>query len=271
MGLVVYKVSYIIDEKEVDVIDSNWKYFVILDGCRYDYFKDVYKEILGNMGNLQKARSSSLGTPGWLRGTFMNRDCKDIILLTTLVKFNLKLPEHTLFKAVNVWKKGWSDSLGTTPPNAVNRAFLEEVRQHPEKRFIIHYQQPHTPYITIGGEPSNSIAQYFNTDEVKKHKKLLNLIPQSVAWTIKKWLKKSPGLPIESYYRLHGKKGLIIVYKNEIRGVLTYVKKLIDSYPGKWIITADHGVTVGERGRYGQCHIDIKEVREVPWLELDNT
>ena len=68
----------------------------------------------------------------------------------------------------------------------------------------------------------------------------------------------------------HGKKGLIEVYKNEIKLVLTYAKKLIDSYPGKWLLTADHGVRIGEKGRFGQCRINVKEVYEVPWMVIDS-
>jgi len=261
--------NYIINDKQIDILKEDWKYLVIVDGARYDYFKEVYKEILGIKGNLKKAKCTSLGTPRWMKETFENKDCKDIIILTTSINFDYRLPNHTFFKAVKVWEKGWAKELGTTPPKAVNDAFLKEVKKYPNKRFIIHYMQPHTPYVTIGGQPSNTIDKHLKEERTENHKYISNLISERTAWTIKKWLGKKPNLPIEEYFMKYGKQGLIDVYKNELRNVLTYVKHLINSNKGKWIITADHGVRVGEKGRFGQCHVNVKEVYEVPWLEIN--
>ena len=261
--------NYVIEGKQVDILKEDWKYLALLDGCRYDYFKELHMEIL-DRGNLKKAECTSLGTPRWMKETFEGKDCKDIIILTTSINFDYRLPNHTFFKAVNVWKEGWSERLGTTPPQAVNKAFLKEFDKHPTKRFILHYMQPHTPYITIGGQPTNTIAKHLAQERTESHKYLSDLMSESTAWTIKKLLGRKPTLPIEAYFMENGKKGLKEVYKNEIRLVLTYVKKLIDSHQGKWVLTADHGVRVGEKGRFGQCHVDVKEVREVPWMVIDN-
>jgi len=260
--------NYEIGYKKFDILKEDWKYLAILDGCRYDYFKEVYKEILGEVGYLQKARCSSLDTIQWQKDTFKN--CKDVIYLNTTINFDYRFETNTFFKVVHVWKNGWSSELGTTPAKAVNKAFLKEFAKHPTNRFLIHYMQPHTPFVTIGGQPSNTIEKHQNMERTEPHKYVSNLISESTAWTIKKWLRRKPNLPIEKYFMEHGKQGLIGVYKNEIRLVLTYAKKLIDSYPGKWILTADHGVRVGEKGRFGQCHIDVKEVREVPWMVIDS-
>jgi len=260
--------NYIINNKRIDILKQDWKYFALIDGTRYDYFKEVYKEILGDKGYLLKAKCTSLGTPRWQKETFKN--CEDIIYLNTTINFDNRFPTHTFFKVVNVWKKGWSKEFGTTPAKAVNDAFIEQVKKHHDKRFIIHYMQPHTPFVTIGGQPSNTIKKHLELERTENHKYLSNLMSESTAWTIKKWLGKKPNLPIEKYFMEHGKQGLIDVYKNEIRLVLTHAKKLIDAYPGKWLLTADHGVRVGEKGRFGQCHIDVKEVREVPWMVIDS-
>lgn len=54
------------------------------------------------------------------------------------------------YKIIDVWDSGWNDELGTVPPENVNRIALNIIKQfaHVQKRFIIHYLQPHFPYIS---------------------------------------------------------------------------------------------------------------------------
>lgn len=259
--------SYIIDNEEFNILEKDWKYLALFDACRYDYFKEMYRLSLGSIGHLQKARCTSLGTIEWQKELL--GDCSDVIYLNTTIRFDCRFAEHGFFKVVNVWEKGWSKKLGTTPAKAVNDAFIEQVKKHPDKRIILHYMQPHTPYVLLGGQPSNTIKKHLNEERGEKHQIISDLISESTAWTIKKWLRIKPSLPIEAHYMKFGKHGVIEAYKNEIRLVLYHVQKLIIAYPGNWVLTADHGVTVGERGRFGHCRVNKKEVYEVPWLEIE--
>jgi len=264
--------SYLIDGKEIDLIGSDWKYLAILDAARYDYFKEVWiKMKLG--GTLKLAKSNTLSTPAWIQN-FKDKDCKDIIYFNTVIKFDYWLPKHNMFKVHHLWDTHWDKELGTIHPKSVNEKFLEEYKKHPDKRFVLHYMQPHGPHITIGGQPSETKEQHVMDERyVPKEKKLLRdyisgHLSESQAWTIKKYLHIKSGIPIEAHYRKFGKEGVIEVYKNEIKLGLSYVVDLMEKTKGKWLITADHGVTVGEKGRFGLCYIDTKEVREVPWLEV---
>ena len=37
---------YIVDGKKINLVEESWNYLIILDACRYDFFKKVYKKYL---------------------------------------------------------------------------------------------------------------------------------------------------------------------------------------------------------------------------------
>jgi len=66
-----------------------------------------------------------------------------------------------------------AQELGVTKPEAVSRAVLKAKERYPEKRIIVHYVQPHDPYI---GEQKIPIFEgdvddpyeYFIRNDIKK-------------------------------------------------------------------------------------------------------
>jgi len=46
------------------VMDEEWDFLIILDACRYDYFKEIYKNYLDG-GNSMKAISPAIETIEW--------------------------------------------------------------------------------------------------------------------------------------------------------------------------------------------------------------
>lgn len=146
--------------RQLDLIWSrNWKYLVVLDACRYDYFERIYKEFpMLKQGRLMKVISPGPTTTEWLIQTFRNRECKDIVYISANPYINSKgiayggfNPRKHLhfFKIIDVWDWGWDESLGTVHPKEVNKAAIIASRLYKDKRFIIHYLQPHYPYLTL--------------------------------------------------------------------------------------------------------------------------
>jgi hypothetical protein len=277
----VNSTEYLVDGQSKNILEEDWKFLVILDGCRYDMFKEVYTGILGDRGTLKKAISPATGTPEWLVKIFYNQDCSGIIYINPLIKFDIKIdlgrPKNYFFKVVNAWQTGWDDALGTITPQGTNDAFTKTYVKNPEKRYIIHYMQPHDPYITIGGEPGLTVAKYLeNRERLKQRKNSIReiisnkILSDHMSWSLKKVLGAPSGHFLEEHYRTYGRKGVIEVFKNEIKLVLPYVKTLIDTCPGTWLIMGDHGTRLGEWGRYGHGGRRIKAVTEVPWLEIRN-
>ena len=262
---------YLVDGKEIDLVKYDWKYLAILDATRYDYFMDVIKEFQFKE-TPKPAITTSLSTPQFMKN-FENRDCSNIIYLNTVIKFDTWLPKHNFFKVVHVWDLDWSEELGTIHPNSVNKRFLEEYLQNPEKRFILHYMQPHPPHISIGGNPADKKENHtgdFTIDFKTKH------FSQYTIWDIKKHLHIKPVIPLEICYRKYGKEGVVKAYKDDLRIGLTHILEVMKEHLGKWVITADHGMTITEKD-YGLCGNELgykkipdinKIVEKVPWLEV---
>ena len=140
-------------EKQEDLIQKvNWNVLIILDACRYDYFKKVYKDYLD--GDVKKVLSPATRTIPWLKNVFHGR-YDDIVYVSAnpyinsikeLQGFDAK--RHFL-KIIDVWNWWWDEERDVVHPSKVNQASLEAKSDHPHKRLIIHYIQPHAPYSLV--------------------------------------------------------------------------------------------------------------------------
>ena len=138
--------------------------------------------------------------------------------------------------------------LGTVPPKEVTRVAADIIKHRKEERIIIHYFQPHAPYI---GE--YKLLGYSGTEAGK----LRGKPPDMKIWE-------------------NVKKGLISIvelkkaYLSNLRLVLEEVKRLLNIIdPTKRvIITSDHGELLGEDGRFGHQRIDHPKLRVIPWLVI---
>jgi len=170
-----------------------------------------------------------------------------------ILKFDAR--KH-FYKVIDVWDWGWNKELWSVHPREVNKATLSVISLYPNKRFIIHYLQPHYPYLfykkTIFASPIDRIKGF-------------------IRWKLHDLgLKRMADLmlgPPPSYLRKVAKKigieGLRMAYEFNLRLVLIYVKNLLRYLDGKIIITSDHGEDLGEQGIYGHCQ------SYVPWLVIN--
>jgi len=230
----------------IKILDEEWDNLIILDACRYDYFKKI------NMlpGKLKKAYSLGTHTNEWVMRNFSTSKSrtKDIVYISStpqISTYKLKkaignpLPFHYL---ENVWQWGWDDKLHTTLPENINKAYLKLKGRFPNKRFIIHYLQPHHPYV---GERRIKLS--------KKQSKSMN----TANW---KPLLEA-GITFEN---------LKEVYQDNLKYVLGKIEKLLPELSGKTIITSDHGECLGEYGLIGHLPmLYIKPLIEIPWLEIE--
>lgn len=110
------------DQKKL-ITEKDWDCLIILDACRFDYFKNSYKKYLE--GNLKKVKSRSSPTSRWMNKTFHQEDFNDTVYLSGNVKINSKgitydatMKETDLYfhKIVDVWDWGWNEKLESVPP-----------------------------------------------------------------------------------------------------------------------------------------------------------
>ncbi|MFX0134903.1 MAG: hypothetical protein ACFFDN_14775, partial [Candidatus Hodarchaeota archaeon] len=160
----IEKSSELHQEKLIN--SHQWDILFIFDACRYDYFKLVYSKFfyaldLNFTGSLKKVISPASGTLEWCSNVFTKSNYKDIIYVSSNPFVNSKgystrsqkgnilsfYPKDRFYQVIDVWDFGWNNQLNTVPPNEVNKVLLEIIKKYPNKRFIIHYLQPHAPYL----------------------------------------------------------------------------------------------------------------------------
>jgi hypothetical protein len=229
----------------VDVIDRDWDNLIIIDGCRFDTFQ----EVSGIQGNLEACRSSGSESWEFMQNNFVGEELHDTVLITAN-PHTTKIPPKTFHSIKNLVKTCWDSELRTVPPDAVTKAALETIDEYPNKRLIVHYMQPHYPFI---GKTGQQIAHGgFNPDD--------NVDRGGHVWT-----KLQYGFLDESEVRE--------AYRENLEIVLEEVEHLLSILNGKSVLTSDHGNLIGERIRpipvktYGHPRgLQVPELFRVPWL-----
>lgn len=218
------------DHDGIHVMDEDWDYLIVLDACRYDAFRAV------NWldGDLTKKTSLGSATYEWRDKNFTDR-YGDVVYVTA----NPYIADHDDFTAsdhfhdvIPVYMNDEYQEHEITKPEAVTDEAINAQEEYPDKRLIIHYMQPHDPFI---GEPQIAIPSD-DPREVQEH------FTQDESWE---------------------------AYKGNLRRALNTVEDLLDHLDGKIVITGDHGDAFGEKllKRHPEG-VYTKELVEVPWLTI---
>ncbi len=262
----------------------DWTFLLVLDACRFDYFKKAYPRFLE--GDLMKVASAvdckkGVATSEWAKSTFKGI-YKDIVYISTTPHINsmtdvngFKAVDH-FFKIEDVWLKGWDDEKGTVPPDVVSEYILDSVDRYPDKKVIAHYMQPHFPYLSIKNPSMPKQRDPKAHDNFKRN--LRNFIGSRVRWTLggrrtRKLLRVlglPPMTPMHEVLRRDGHHALCEAYEKNLEEVMKSIKKLnsmMERGRGKMVITADHGEYLGEDGFYGHSFLPYHDVlNSVPWF-----
>jgi len=281
----------IYDQKEL-IHTTDWDYLIILDACRYDYFERVYRRYFPE-GKLRKVISPGNWTVKWLKKVWNMHYFRDIIYLTANPYINdspHKLPEsfdgsNRFYKIEYIWKTHWNNKINTVHPREVNKVAQRYISMYPKKRFVIHYIQPHVPFIPINKKYKIHSEKFENTNYLIELTK--NLLPKKIRRKIGRFLDtlfrykyaykflSKFGIRPLSYYviisSIYGKDAIKSGYLQNLELVLRYVTDLVEKIPyGKIVITSDHGELLGEDGIYGHpAWAKHPKLFEVPWLEID--
>ena len=233
--------------KCVDVMAEDWDNLFILDACRSDYFAEQHDF------DAPLQRVVSPGKMSWefMEESFMGEQFHDTIYITSN-PFATGLPEDTFFKTQYLIDD-WDDEIGTIHPEDVVRAAIDAHEKHPNKRLIIHFMQPHRPYL---GETA------------EKLRNRVDLIG---------YRNEGDGLQIWGAV----KEGKVTVeevrtaYSESLNIVLSEVERLLHEIDGKSVVTADHGEMLGERAFPFTSRIwghsegfSTPTLRQVPWMEI---
>jgi hypothetical protein len=246
------------------VMNEEWNNLVILDGCRYDIFEKIFKKRkIG--GKLEYRISRGTETVSFLLENFGKRKFNNVVYITANPFVNKLLKEDQFYKIISVWKDGWSEKYGTVLPSTMIKFVLKAIKKYPGKRFIIHFIQPHYPYINlkIKNDPFKKLRNAtLKGEEIEAEKPIYSLFAIY-----------SMNLYAKINRKLH-----FYAYSKNLEFVMAYIEKLLKILPGKTVVTSDHGECFGEILHpllpiriYGHPKgVRIKTLIKIPWLIVEN-
>lgn len=222
----------------VDIFERDWDALVILDACRADYFAQE----ASLPGETTVCRSRGSATKEFVTANFSNRVLGDTVYVSANLWFP-KLAEDIDADVCEFVPVPEESNKAAVPPALVTRRATEVVERYPHKRLIVHYTQPHYPYLGEVGR------KHFGATETPNLEAAIRAVDGEI----------TPDIVRRAY-------------RENLRLALDAVEPLLEDLSGKTVVTADHGEYLGERllplpGRqYGHpAGIYTDTLVRVPW------
>jgi hypothetical protein len=242
-----------------DLMAEEWDNLFILDACRLDYFREK-NHIDGNL-----SARTSLATWSWefMEQNFVGRDLHDTVYVTSN-PYVERLDEDVFYTVENLLHD-WDKEMGTVHPGTVVEAARDAHERYPNKRLIIHFMQPHVPWI---GPTADAIRERVNG--------------------LKGWDRYGYNRDGGKTTEREGigdweavKEGHITTdelgaaYQESLQIALEHIEDLLNDLNGDSVVTADHGEMLGDQVApftpklYGH-NFDTycSELCRLPWLEV---
>ncbi|WP_371340753.1 hypothetical protein [Halorientalis sp. IM1011] len=234
-------------------MSEDWDSLLLLDACRYDLFADRHSL----PGNLSSRMSRGSNTREFLLGNFHGKTFHDTVYVTAspMLSRNSEVVNVEFHAELNVWlDDGWDDNRRTVLPETTADQAREAAAKYPEKRLLVHFIQPHYPFIGSDEQPFTDELGFENPDDTNCWRQVMTGDLQTTAAEV--WS----------------------AYEANLDRVLPVVAELLDTLDGKTVVTSDHGNMIGERARpvpiteWGHPYgIYTPELVTVPWLEVESS
>lgn len=234
----------------IDVMEEDWDNLLVLDACRYDYFEEL-NTLPGEL-----RREVSKGKKSWdfIRENFVGRELHDTVYVTAN-PFSTDIEDDTFHDIDHLHMNRWDDEIGTVRPDDVVDAAVEANETYPDKRLVVHFMQPHRPYI---GEMADELRRRVDLQGYGDHDDGIQI------WGAVKQREVSVD-------------EIRTAYRQSLQLVLESVEGLLEELDGKSVVTADHGEMLGERVLpvttrvWGHMEgFSTPTLREVPWLTIES-
>ena len=244
-----------------NVLDKEWDLLIVLDACRVDALTEVASEFefVSEVGSIWSVGSSS---HEWLCNTF-TEEYADEIAETGYISTNPHTPktfEHGKrppqeYSVPFMWadwnvvdrsdfkflrqlhEHSYEEYADTYPPEMVTDHAIQVGREQDFERMIVHYFQPHRPYIGAAFPEGRAVT--------KVEDRPWAAIREGRASRADVWE----------------------LYLENLRFVLESVERLLKNTDAETVaITADHGELFGKLGIYGHPEgLLYPHLRRVPW------
>jgi len=224
-----------------NVLDRDWDVLVVLDACRYDEFARVADdyEFVTDIDSIHSTGSATYEWGPTVFGADDGRD-RDGLGYVTSNPYSHNFAAEDLAHLDEVWRYAWDAEWGSVPAQAVTDRAIHAGRTDAADRLIIHYMQPHTPF--IGSESGHDSATAFRGGG------------DGTRWGAVQRGEVSRAVAIKGYRRT-------------LRYVLDSVELLCENMDAdRMVVTADHGELFGEWGLFGHMMgLPVDPLLQVPW------
>ena len=237
-------------------LERDWDNLLILDAARADLFEETVD--LDYFDEYKQTRSPGASSAEWMRECFAGTEYPDTVYVSANPwvsrigsdsfheVHNLWVDEYGLDEQAHAEKNILKDhdpkNLGTVTAQMLNEKLEEVYKQNPNKRFIVHYFQPHAPCI---GNPDGSVKENIDHDVGPGSKLKAGKTTREEVWS---------------------------AYKDNLLYALHHAKEAAEMLGGKSVFTADHGELMGEwlwpfpiRGYAHPTGVYHPKLIEVPW------
>lgn len=231
-----------------EFIDAPWDNLIIVDAAR----PELLRPYVTWNGEFTTRTSPASFSREFIEKQFNGRQLHDTVYITA--NPHVHDVEDGVFHAiVNLLETDWDPDLKTVHPADVVTATLEAAAEYPTKRLIVHFMQPHFPFLGPAGKD----------------------IPSGIAKRI------GEGDDPHPWYEQMGGQGtahetLIRAYRENHKIVCEHVETLLSKLDGQSVIAADHANLIGERGfpipirLYGHpMYFPHPNLLKVPWITVD--
>lgn len=223
----------------IDVFSEDWDNLVILDACR----ADIFEEEMELPGTEERRTSRQSYTKGWVKANFREKDLDDVIYITNNGWY-LLLQDDLNSDIFGVHYINLEPNRREEVKRTTEKA-IELEQKYPNKRILVHFLPPHMPFI---GPTAEEYLPDFKTQMDGLYVKIF----EGEVEVSEEILRQA--------------------YKENLELMDSYIRKILNSFTGKTVISADHGEFLGDRS----YPIPIKEyghppdhysgpVVEIPW------
>lgn len=245
-------IQYALHGPGMDYANADWDTLIILDACRADLFEETVDT--EQWDSYKKINSGAGATPTWFKRKW-SEEYGDVVYVAGTPILSRRAP-GSFHRVIECWQDAINEDLNGPDPKVVTESAIEAHEQYPHKRVVVHYMQPHYPFLC---DPDLHFTEFSGTKEWD-----VNADPR--AGNV--WEALRGGIVT--------KNEVWDGYKRNLEYVLEEVDGLLEEIDGRVVISADHGNMMGEWTypipfrEYGHpMHLNQPSLTDVPWAVAD--
>jgi len=244
-------------------MEEDWDNLIILDACRFD----IFEEHCTLEGQLTRVISHGSTSSEFIDKNFNHGTFHDTVYISANPHTDRTLDESVFHAVIRSYNKDtFTDrELDELHPERIRQIATEQYSNYNDKRIIVHFMQPHAPYL---GPHAENIRKRLSEEGIEFVRQAGER-PDSVYKHLMEAARQDDVVDSES---------LQTCYVENVNIVLREVEKLLQTFDGKTVVTADHGEMLGEPEQApsngdvfshpGQMY--VPELRYVPWFVIES-